>query len=467
MNCKNCGTAVEDGKKFCPNCGTPLTEDTPTPMPEAVPDAVPDMPETAPILDAPEQMPDAAPEAPQPAPETSAPQSQAAPQAQPQQPAGGENPYAMPGNTIPGGAGVPPMNGTPYDPTTNPIPPMGQQPKKKKKTGLIVAIILIPILIILIIIGVIVGIGVNMGTKGAKTVDKYWDAHVNCDAEALADLCPDDFWNYISDTYDLTEEEAVDAMGRYMNDYADSLGGDLSYEWSQSGVTVGFGSSSQLDTVREDTDKFGLKVSSGICVDVNCTLTGADDSEQDDYSIWTVKVNGQWCSLSAMDDFNEICDSDYAATAKYGAEFGDMLQTYWTAVANADAETLSTLVPDGWWDLVDQEYGVQQSDAESYLNSLLEEMVASQFNGESVDDIQVEITDASSYDDDELADINEGLDTYGIDGEEAMDVDVTVTTGDDSNDTYVTLTKIDGQWYVYDAMYYFATACYGTSQGGM
>lgn len=85
----------------------------------------------------------------------------------------------MPGNTIPGGAGVPPVNGTPYDPTTNPIPPMGQQPKKKKKTGLIVAIILIPILIILIIIGVIVGIGVNMGTKGAKTVDKYWDAHVN------------------------------------------------------------------------------------------------------------------------------------------------------------------------------------------------------------------------------------------------------------------------------------------------
>ena len=209
MNCKNCGTAVEDGKKFCPNCGTPLTEDTPTPMPEAVPDAVPDMPETAPIPDAPEQMPDAAPEAPQPAPETSAPQSQAAPQAQPQQPVGGENPYAMPGNTIPGGAGVPPVNGTPYDPTTNPIPPMGQQPKKKKKTGLIVAIILIPILIILIIIGVIVGIGVNMGTKGAKTVDKYWDAHVNCDAEALADLCPDDFWNYISDTYDLTEEEAA------------------------------------------------------------------------------------------------------------------------------------------------------------------------------------------------------------------------------------------------------------------
>ena len=37
MNCKNCGTAVEDGKKFCPNCGTPLTEDTTTPMPELSP----------------------------------------------------------------------------------------------------------------------------------------------------------------------------------------------------------------------------------------------------------------------------------------------------------------------------------------------------------------------------------------------------------------------------------------------
>ena len=56
----------------------------------------------------------------------------------------------MPGNTIPGGAGVPPVNGTPYDPTTNPIPPMGQQPKKKKRWW-------IPVLIVVLVAALGVG----------------------------------------------------------------------------------------------------------------------------------------------------------------------------------------------------------------------------------------------------------------------------------------------------------------------
>ena len=40
---------------------------------------------------------------------------------------------------------------------------------------------------------------------------------------ALADLCPDDFWNYISDTYDLTEEEAVDAISAYAQSVDDAV----------------------------------------------------------------------------------------------------------------------------------------------------------------------------------------------------------------------------------------------------
>ena len=81
-----------------------------------------------------------------------------------------------------------------------------------------------------IVVGVIVGIGINLGTKAAKNNDAYWNAHINCDGEALAELCPDSFWDYISDTYDLSEEDAVAAMNQYMQDYSDTLGGDLSYK---------------------------------------------------------------------------------------------------------------------------------------------------------------------------------------------------------------------------------------------
>ena len=414
MTCKKCGTAVEDGKKFCPTCGNPLTE----------PEAAAPTPE------------------PTPAPEpTAAPTGSGIPNA-------AANPFEMP------------QGQTPYDSTVNPVPPVGQPPKKKKKTGLIVALILIPILLILIVVGVIVGIGVNLGTKAAKNNDAYWSAHVNCDGEALAELCPDSFWDYISDTYDLSEEDAVAAMNQYMQDYSDTLGGDLSYKMEQNGVTAGMGNSAQLDPVREDTDKFGLKVSTGVCIDATCTVTGADDSDSDDYSLWTVKIDGKWCSLSAMDDFDQLCDSDYAASAKYIAEFGDMAQTYWSAVVNADAAAMSTLVPDSWWELVDAEYGVSQSDAESYLTSMLEEMVSSSFGEDETPELSVDVTGGTDVADEDLAELNDGLETYGIAGDAAVNVSMTVKMNEDSNDTYITMTQIDGQWYVYDAMYSYATACY-------
>ena len=159
-----------------------------------------------------------------------------------------------------------------------------------------------------------------------------------------------------------------------------------------------------------------------------------------------------------MDDFDQLCGSDYAASAKYIAEFGDMVQTYWNAVVNADAATMSTLVPESWWELIDAEYGVSQSDAESYLTSMLEDMVS------GTPELSVDVTGGTDVADEELSELNDGLETYGIAGDAAVDVSMTVKMNDESNDTYLTMTQIDGQWYVYDAMYSYATACYNASQ---
>ena len=140
------------------------------------------------------------------------------------------------------------------------------------------------------------------------------------------------------------------------------------------------------------------------------------------------------------------------------------MDTYWNAMLTADAGTMSTLVPDGWWDLVDQEYGVQQADAETYLSEMLQEMVTSEFGEDAASDISVRVTGIDEYDDSDLEDLNSGLDTYGVAGEAAVDVRVTVTVNGEDTDTYVTLTQIGGQWYVYDAMYYYATACYSAGE---
>lgn len=460
MFCKQCGIEVEDDKKFCPNCGNALENTVADPVPEAIPDAVPDTavtPDIPPVTAAPES-------AAAPTPETgsTAENSYAAGSAIPTSAA---NPYdttgSMPGSTpnpIPGA--VP--GGMPYDPTMNPVPPMNQPPKKKKKkVWLIVLLICIPILLIVIVVACLFGYGVSVGKQGAEAVNDYWDAYVNGSGETFAEMVPDDFWTYISDTYDVTEEEAVAGMNLYLQEVSDELGGDLSYDWSQNGVQYGFGSTDTLDDVREVTDTYGLEISSGIGIGINGTVTGTSDSEDHDFAMWIVKIDGEWYNVSVMSDFESVCQSDYIGAAKYEAEYGDLMETYWNAVINADAKTMSTLVPDAWWDLIDEEYGCSQSEAEGYLVETLQELVSSEFGDTTDLSVSVQVTGATEYEDGDLEDLNEGLDTYGVAGEEAVDVDVNVLIGDEeSTATYVTMTKINGEWYVYDAMFYYATACY-------
>lgn len=78
MFCTKCGAAVEDGVKFCPNCGQPMEQVAPAPQPE--PQPVP-QPEPQPVYQQPQ------PVYQQPQPAYQPPQQPAyQPAAQPQQP---------------------------------------------------------------------------------------------------------------------------------------------------------------------------------------------------------------------------------------------------------------------------------------------------------------------------------------------------------------------------------------------
>ncbi len=467
MNCKQCGASIDDGQKFCPNCGAFMDAELTAPLASA--DAV-DTPATdvqpaadtasaqtgdaafEPAADSIDSVPEAAaaPVASNPMPSSEAPQ--------PQNPIPNANSYAnpYPTNAIP--------NGVPYDPTTNPIPPMnGQQPKKKKKVMLIVLLICIPVLLILIAVACVVVFGVSLGTKGAEAVDDYWTAYVNGSGEDMAEMVPDTYWDYISETYDLTEDEAVACMNMFLADSAEQLGGNLRYDWSQKGVQVGFGSSNTLDDVKDAINAYGLDCSSGIGVGMDATITGESDTDEQSFAVWEVKIDGDWYNVTVMTDFDTVCSSSYADNAKNAAEFGDAMDSFWMAFSSADASAMSTMVPEAFWDFLSNQYAVDQTTAEGYLTQYLQDGLTQAYG--STDDLSIvsTITSVEAYEEEDLATINEGMEEFGLSGDAVSDVyvDLAITNADGNQDdsTYVTMTSIGDSWYVYDAMYYFVDAC--------
>ena len=197
MICKNCGFDITGGESFCPNCGAATAGAPSQPTGNPIPSPIP---------------------SPIPTPASADPGAGAT--------------TALPPQDAPGFGGPVP-----------PVTPMEPPKKKKKKTLLIVLLILIPVLLIIAAIVTIFLIGKNLYDHTEKGLNAYWTAYVEEDGQAMADQVPDSYWDYIADTYDFTEEECVAGMNYYLNQYADGLGGDLSYTMKTNGFQYNTGSS--------------------------------------------------------------------------------------------------------------------------------------------------------------------------------------------------------------------------------
>lgn len=447
MKCNLCGTPIEGDPKFCPNCGAPveLQSDADTVI--------------NPLPDVPISSGDTAPEEPTPQPDPiPEPESIPQPNPVPQQ-----NPYANPGSTPYGGTVNAIPNGVPNDPTMSAVPPMGQPPKKKKKkVWLIVLLILIPVVLIVVVLACVFGMAFSYQNRGTESVDAYWEAYVNGSSEEIAAMVPEDFWTYATDTYGFTKEEMISGMDEYLTSVEEDLGENLSYEWSQNNFTVASGTS--LDDVNDELAEFGLKASIGIGVDISARVTGADTYDDHNFAMWTVKIDGDWYNHTAMLDFIDMCEEGYAEQAKYKAEFGDITDAYETALYQADGAAIGTMVPAQFWDYLAEGFDCTQSEAEGYLTQYLTDLITDSYA--PVDEVTMEYTivQIDDCEEDDMADLNEGLEEYGLAGEEMKDIYVDEVISyngtEEDNSTYMTVTKIDGEWYVYDVMYYFTQACY-------
>ena len=125
------------------------------------------------------------------------------------------------------------------------------------------------------------------------------------------------------------------------------------------------------------------------------------------------------------------------------------------------------------WDFLKEQYGCDKNAAVDYLSQYLDESLASAYDTDDAIIVDQKITQVDDYEAEDMADMNDGLDEYGLSGDDMKDVysDLEITYGDesDSQSSSVILTQIDGKWYIYDCMYYLTEACYyygdGSSDG--
>lgn len=423
MICKNCGFDITGGESFCPNCGAATAGAPSQPTGNPIPSPIP---------------------SPIPTPASADPGAGAT--------------IALPPQDAPGFGGPVP-----------PVTPMEPPKKKKKKTLLIVLLILIPVLLIIAAIVTIFLIGKNLYDHTEKGLNAYWTAYVEEDGQAMADQVPDSYWDYIADTYDFTEEECVAGMNYYLNQYADGLGGDLSYTMKTNGFQYNTGSSVKGEGAKDVQSRmkdWGISYSAAMGSNVDTEIKGAEDTDDfSDTNMWMVKVDGKWCSVNSMVDFETICEEGYAQNAKYEEAFGDQVESFWNAFYQQDMDTIFSLMPDELWPMLEQEFDCDQKTAENYTKQYIEEMLR-QSTEENLDDIQIsmQITEVTDAEEDEISNANEFLSDYDMTVTDLKNVSLDYTAnygGNEETDTMsCTVIELNDTWYVYDAMYVVMEACY-------
>lgn len=463
MKCNVCGAEVHDGIKFCANCGNPLENPTNIPAAEPAPAAIPDpvVPETA------TENPVSEPVVPTANPYNNSTPTET-PAAEPVQAATPdfgsvptENPYSNTQATSPDFNNPTPVGyGQPNMP---PVGLQGQPQKKKSKVGLIIFLCMIPVILIIAVVVIIFAVGYSTGNQAAESAAEYWQAYAACDADAMADMVPDQYWDYISDTYDASKEEAVSCLQYYLDETAENLGGNLTCDWEQHGIQAGYGDSDVLTDVNDVLNGYGLSTSRGVGISLEATVSGDADSMEYDFAMWVVKIDGEWYNVSAMSDFDDVFSSGYLDAVRNTEKYGSIIDQYWYGFSKADGAALAELVPENFWDFLSDNVSISREEAEGYLNQYLSNNMSDSFSDLSKLTIDSEITDVDEYDDDAMADMNSGLEEYGLAGDAMVDVytDMSLSyEGEVTEDSsYVTLTQIGGTWYVYDLMYYFVDAC--------
>lgn len=459
--CKNCGAILEEGVLECPNCGKKEAEEVgetaKTSVEETVSTAVDEIKAKADesVENVTENIPDPVKETVEDAVETAKETVQ-------------ETVDTAKDSAEETMENSPLLNGGEYDPNAfQAVPNFDEvQPKKKKKTWLY---ILIPVIIVVVLILALLGgcfiYGYVSSKKATNMMDDYLTAYANGDAETISTMVPDSYWDYVEENYSYTKDQAVLALDYYLDEYSESLGGSTQVDYTVTSTDYSLNNSTIKDSAKEIAENYGTNCKFAVALNTTATFTGASDTDEQEFTFLMIKSSDGNFTSCAVNDFEDVISSGYVETAEFDAECGTKINEFWNSFLTADAESLATQVPEQFWDYMSTNFGVEQADAVSALDSYLKEGLSFDYDNCTV---SVEIGDCTEYDEDALENYNSGLEEYGLGASSMTEVATSIVISvegeeDLTDDTSVLLTKIDEDWYCYDLMYYFVMACSYTS----
>ncbi len=261
--CSNCGFALEDDDRFCPQCGNATSSEAPaepTPAPAQDTFTTPSFAFEEPVSPAP-----AAEPAPAPAAGT---------------------PY------------TPPTQRTPYPYPKTPVKPA----PVKKKASILPLIITVAVIAVILVAGFFTldhfGLFGNLTYKGA--VKNYIQFHGYGKTEFLKDLAPKEFWDYLEEEDGVDFDEAQEIIDERYENFDEMIEEEYGEDYKVKYKTKSKSevSKSKLKKIakalKEDYDIKSSKVTKGYKLKLEVSFSGSEDEGEEDLTVYVLKISGKW-----------------------------------------------------------------------------------------------------------------------------------------------------------------------------
>lgn len=256
--CPNCGTALEESSAFCPNCGTPVGKS-----------------------EAP-QAPAAAPQAPQSYQAPAAPQAPVAPQAP-------QTPKAPPASAHA------PDAVKPNDKIQGFIDKCKANPKR----------LILPCAILAGVLALVIVLNVLFSGGYTSAIDNVMDT-MNGDANALEDLAPDAYWDYLEEEEDITLKdlkkdfkEEYEEFEEMMKEFSD---GKIKYSYK-----VEDKDKIDKDDLEDYEDAFkdqfdrSVKITDGYELELEIIMKQGKETDSTSSDMIVLKIDGKWYCVDISD----------------------------------------------------------------------------------------------------------------------------------------------------------------------
>lgn len=260
--CAHCGTQLPDEANVCTNCGTPVA-DAP---------AAPDAAETAAPVN----------EAPAPAAENDVPVvDNAAPKAEKAAPV--INVDALKSNVSKIASNVGETATVQFNKVKS----------DKKLLGIVIGAAAIVLVAVIILVSSIGG-----GYKSA--INNYFDVMIEGKANKIEKLAPKQYWDYLEEEEDVTLEDLKEDYEDSFEDQIDQLEDEYgkNYKFSYKITDKDDITTKKFKNIQENLkDKYDIpkkSVTKGYKVDVELSIKGSEDEDENDTTLYVVKIDGDW-----------------------------------------------------------------------------------------------------------------------------------------------------------------------------